>query len=242
MLTALLTDLHASLGWSLEALLRLVLAMVAGAVIGMEREVRAEHAGFRTLMLVCVGSALVMIISVRFAYVDWPAQTDPTNRINVDPGRIAYGVMTGIGFLGAGTIIERRGRASGLTTAAAIWCVAAIGMAIGFGLYLVAMATTGVVLAALWLMDYLEAFIPQRRVREITLRTAYRPNLLNHTVNRFERPGLIVRGVAMQRSERGDTAQVTVRLSFNARRSTDLPLEAELEQSDDYKLIRSREA
>src|SRR5690606_4850871 len=99
------------LGWPAEALFRLALAAVAGGVVGLEREVRVKHAGFRTLMLVCVGSALVMIVSVHFARVAWPGQLAENVRLSVDPGRIAYGVMTGVGFLGAGTIIQRRSHA-----------------------------------------------------------------------------------------------------------------------------------
>ena len=221
----------------LEPLARLGLAMLAGAVIGLEREIRAEHAGFRTMMLVCVGSALVMTISTELAHVQWPAQIAEDNRINVDPGRIAYGIMTGIGFLGAGTIIERRGRASGLTTAAAIWCVAAIGMAIGFGLYFAAMVTTALVLAALWLLDHLEGIIPQRRVREVTLRTRYQPNILTLTVKRLTRPGLRVEGIAMHRNCDNDLADVSLRLAFHVTRTRLPPREEELSAGGDYQVI-----
>src|SRR4051794_19349696 len=98
-------DWAGSLGAPVEDLVRLVLAVVAGGLVGLERELRGRQAGFRTYILVCMGSALVMIVSVEMAVHRWQPQTAGVN-INVDPGRIAYGVMTGIGFLGAGVIVQ----------------------------------------------------------------------------------------------------------------------------------------
>src|SRR5438094_10626683 len=97
----------ASLGFTGEALLRLLLSAVAGGLIGLERELRGRQAGFRTNLLVCLGSALVMLVSVSFASKDWPHRSGVN--INIDPARIAYGVMTGVGILGAGTIVQARG-------------------------------------------------------------------------------------------------------------------------------------
>src|SRR5438477_11033859 len=105
--------------WPVEHLLRLILAAVGGGLVGIERELRGRQAGFRTNILVAVGSALVMIVSNRMAERGWPSPGKTGVQINVDPGRIAYGVMTGIGFLGAGVIIQHRGTVRGLTTAAA---------------------------------------------------------------------------------------------------------------------------
>src|SRR4051812_43918199 len=85
--------------WPAEYVLRLVLAALAGGMIGVEREIRGRQAGFRTNLLVCVGSALVMIISIAFVDRTWPH--DQRVNVNIDPARIAYGIMTGIGFLGA---------------------------------------------------------------------------------------------------------------------------------------------
>src|SRR5438552_461982 len=124
-----------SLGMSAEDMIRLVLAAIFGGVIGMEREMRGRQAGFRTHILVCVGSALVMLVSIEFALHRWSPQTTNNGgvNINLDPARIGYGLMTGIGFLGAGAIVHSSGGlVRGLTTAAAMWCVAAIGLAVGF--------------------------------------------------------------------------------------------------------------
>ncbi len=120
----------------LDLVLRLIMASGIGALIGYERERAEKPAGFRTLLLVCLGATLFTIAS---GYGFGPLS---------DPSRVAAGIVIGIGFLGAGTII-RGEHIVGLTTAAAIWTMAAIGLAIGAGLYLVAWVTTGIVLFVL---------------------------------------------------------------------------------------------
>jgi putative Mg2+ transporter-C (MgtC) family protein len=121
---------------------RLALAVVMGGVIGLEREASDKPAGLRTNILICVGSTLMMILSIDVArnYAI----------VSADPGRIAQGVITGIGFLGAGTILHSRGGVVGLTTAATTWAVAGIGLALGSGFYMLAATTTLLILAVLW--------------------------------------------------------------------------------------------
>src|SRR5205809_3811065 len=155
----------ASLGFTGEALLRLLLSAIAGGLVGLEREMRGRQAGFRTNLLVCLGSALVMIVSIQFASANWTHE--PSVNVNVDPARIAYGVMSGIGFLGAGAIIKSGTNVRGLTTAAGLWCVAALGLSAGFGLYIITFIATGLVLLALWLLDYVESVLPRMRYRNI---------------------------------------------------------------------------
>lgn len=124
----------------LEMILRLLLAVALGAVIGYQRERTGKSAGLRTHILICAGAALFTVVSL----YGFGAAADPT--------RVAAGVVTGIGFLGAGAIIRREeGVVAGLTTAATIWVVAAIGLAAGTGLYLVSAVTTAVVLIVLCL-------------------------------------------------------------------------------------------
>lgn len=118
-------------------LLRLLVALVLGAAIGLERTQRNHAAGFRTMAMVSVGSCLFTLLGD----VILGSRTDPT--------RIAAQVVTGIGFLGAGAILREGGGIRGLTTAATIWVVAAIGMAAGFGFYVLAVGATGLVLVAL---------------------------------------------------------------------------------------------
>ncbi len=123
----------------LEMVLRLLLAAVLGAIIGYQRERVGKPAGLRTHMLICVGAALFTITGI-FGF------------IGADPARVAAGIVTGIGFLGAGAILHRRGEiVAGLTTAATIWVAAAIGMSAGAGLYLVATVGTAVMLVILLL-------------------------------------------------------------------------------------------
>jgi putative Mg2+ transporter-C (MgtC) family protein len=135
-----------SLNWD-EALLRLVLAAVLGGAIGVEREIREREAGLRTHMLVSVGSALFTIVS---AYGFHEFLTSGQSVVRADPTRIAAQIVTGIGFLGAGAIIRHGISVRGLTTAATLWIVAAVGLAAGAGYYSGAVITTVVVLVTLY--------------------------------------------------------------------------------------------
>jgi putative Mg2+ transporter-C (MgtC) family protein len=132
---------------SAEILLRVVLAAALGGAIGFERELREREAGLRTHMLVSVGAALFTLVSA-YAWTDWRFST-PQGLV-FDPTRIAAQVVSGIGFLGAGAIIRQGLSVRGLTTAATLWVVAAIGMATGAGYYAAAVATTALVLISLW--------------------------------------------------------------------------------------------
>jgi putative Mg2+ transporter-C (MgtC) family protein len=135
-----------SLSWE-EALLRIVVAAALGGAVGIERELREHDAGFRTHMLVAIGSALFTIIS---AYGFHEFLVTGGAVVRADPTRIAAQIVTGIGFLGAGAIIRQGLSVRGLTTAATLWVVAAIGMAAGAGYYGGALITTAVVLISLW--------------------------------------------------------------------------------------------
>jgi putative Mg2+ transporter-C (MgtC) family protein len=133
-----------------ELVLRLVVAAVLAGLIGIEREVRDQPAGFRTHILVSLGACLFALVS---AY-SFEALVEPGNPglVRYDPTRIAAQIVTGIGFLGAGAIIRYGMSVRGLTTAASLWVVAAIGMAVGFGAYLLAGAATAIALLALFLL------------------------------------------------------------------------------------------
>ena len=128
-------------------LLRLALAALLGGVLGLERELREREAGLRTHLLVAVGSALFTIVS---AYGFNAFLESGASVVRADPTRIAAQIVTGIGFLGAGAIIRQGFSIRGLTTAATLWVVAAIGMAAGAGYYSAAVITTAIALIALW--------------------------------------------------------------------------------------------
>jgi putative Mg2+ transporter-C (MgtC) family protein len=148
----------------LETIARLSLAAFLGSLIGWERQRKEGAAGLRTHMMVCLGSALVMIVSA-FGFEDILGRPDVT----LDPSRIAAQVISGIGFLGAGTIVFLRPQViRGLTTAAGLWTVAAIGLAVGGGLYLAAIATTVIALLILAVIKPLEHRMMERRRKRKT--------------------------------------------------------------------------
>ncbi|MCK4462993.1 MAG: MgtC/SapB family protein [Candidatus Omnitrophica bacterium] len=133
----------------IEIALKLFLAAILGGLIGFEREAHGRAAGLRTHILVSVGSCLIMLTSIHIFNMHKSFTT-------CDPARIAAGVVTGIGFLGAGTILRYRGSVMGLTTAASIWAVAAVGLATGSGFYYGGLLTTILVLITLVLVSKLE--------------------------------------------------------------------------------------
>lgn len=128
---------------------RLVLAAVLSGLIGFEREFHGRAAGFRTHILLCIGSTLVMLTSMHIFDIYY-------SRVAVDPARIAAGVVTGIGFLGAGAIMHSRSSIKGLTTAASLWVVAGIGLGVGSGLYFASIVTTALTLIALMIFSHIE--------------------------------------------------------------------------------------
>ena len=133
----------------IDMMLRLLFAAILSGFIGYEREVHGRLAGFRTHILVGVGSALMMLTSMYIFDIY-------KNHAPVDPGRIAAQVVSGIGFLGAGTIIRFKASVRGLTTAASLWTVAGLGLAVGAGMYIPATFTTLLVLAALFFLNRVE--------------------------------------------------------------------------------------
>lgn len=133
-----------------EFVLRLFVAGILGALVGLDREYRAKEAGYRTHFLVSLGSALLMIVS-QYGFDEMLGKTG----IGLDPSRIAAQVVTGIGFIGAGTIILHKQIVRGLTTAAGIWATSAIGLAIGAGMYILGISATVLTLVGLELLSYL---------------------------------------------------------------------------------------
>jgi putative Mg2+ transporter-C (MgtC) family protein len=134
----------------LELLVQLVLAVILGGVIGLERELKGKPAGLRTNILISIGATLFTVLSMRMA-----AEKG-------DPGRVAAQILAGVGFIGAGTILHTRGAVTGLTSAATIWVVAAIGMALGTGAYVEAVGTTAIVMIVLTGLARLEKLVAAR--------------------------------------------------------------------------------
>jgi putative Mg2+ transporter-C (MgtC) family protein len=152
-----------------EILVRLAAAAALGGVIGIERELREREAGFRTHMLVSVGAALFTLVSA-YAWGDFAFSQ--ASGVTFDPTRIAAQIVTGIGFIGAGAIIRQGLSVRGLTTAATLWMVAAIGMACGAGFYWAAVIATAIALVGLGPLRFVSKRMldrPQRRELEVEL-------------------------------------------------------------------------
>ncbi|HNS50618.1 MAG TPA: MgtC/SapB family protein [Anaerolineae bacterium] len=145
-----------------EDILKIVLALVAGGLIGFEREFRDKAAGFRTLILICIGATIFTILSDRLA--------DPPN------ARVAANIVVGVGFLGAGVILrdEKGGRIRGLTTAALVWLAAAVGMALGAGEYILAGVVVALTMVILWVLPKMEHVVDSTRDSR-TYEVAFRP-------------------------------------------------------------------
>jgi putative Mg2+ transporter-C (MgtC) family protein len=155
---------------------KLLIASFLGGILGWEREQRGRPAGLRTHILVCVGVTLMMIVSESI-FEKYKMYTDESV-LRVDPARIAAQVITGIGFIGAGTIIRYRTSVRGLTTAASLWIVAGTGLAVGSGCYLPAIITTALALFALIFIPHLERNIKRDKYKTLKLSVASSDPLL----------------------------------------------------------------
>ena len=148
----------------LDLLVKLALAVFLGGIIGFEREINGKPAGLRTNILICLGATLLMDLSTRIGLIDG-------HRVG-DPARIAAQVVSGVGFLGAGTIMHSQGMVTGLTSAATIWVVAAIGMTVGAGFYIEGVGAGLIVTFVLAGLGGLEHWVRRaRRVASATIRT-----------------------------------------------------------------------
>jgi putative Mg2+ transporter-C (MgtC) family protein len=221
------------LGWA-EILLRVFLAGVLGGAIGLERELREREAGLRTHLLVAVGAALFTMVSA-YAWGDW--RFSNAEGLVFDPTRIAAQIVTGIGFLGAGAIIRQGLSIRGLTTAATLWVVAAIGMATGAGYYAAAVITTVLVLVTLWPLR-LVAFRISGRFRHaegrlvIELPTGASAASMLEVV---EGAGASVRSLAFE--DEGETRRVDVQLRIASGRTAAALLDA-LNRTQNVKAAR----
>jgi len=185
-----------SLTWY-ELLTRLAAAAALGAVVGFEREVRERQAGLRTHMLVALGSALFTVVS---AYAWTAFSFGHASGISYDPTRIAAQIVTGVGFLGAGAILHQGQFVRGLTTAASLWIVAAVGMAVGAGYWWAALITTGLVLFALWpLRIAIYPLLVRLRPDEVLLHVELREGeAVGDVIGTLEKVGGTVRSIEFE--------------------------------------------
>jgi putative Mg2+ transporter-C (MgtC) family protein len=189
-----------------EMLLRLGLAAALGSVIGIERERLQWTAGLRTHMLVCVGATLFMIVSA-FGFGDALGSV----HVVLDPSRVAAQVVSGIGFLGAGAILFRRDKIRGLTTAASLWTVAAIGLAVGGGLYVPAVGGTAIIFSILAGLKPLEQrFWTSRGGTEIALVVDREAASLAVLEAELTTSGIAIRTVSISPAEGDDEDEIVV--------------------------------
>lgn len=192
-----------------ETLIRLLVASVLGALVGIERQRLDWAAGLRTHMIVCLGSALMMIVSA-FGFSDILG----TPNVGLDPSRVAAQVVSGIGFLGAGTILFLKNEViKGLTTAAGLWTVAGIGLAVGGGLYVAASIATALVLIILILVKpYKKKFTKQKhQLKEISLQVNAQQSDLSQIEEITRKRNLQFTQIIIQHTDKVDVNNVLIR-------------------------------
>lgn len=206
--------------------IRMVTAVVLGGLIGLEREWSNHAAGFRTHILVCIGSASIMLLSI-YGFSQFVYEAN----VRTDPARLAAQVISGIGFLGAGAIIRNGSSISGLTTAASVWVVAAIGLCVGAGFYYPAVLATFLVLVSLFLLNKWEKrLLRNRRNQDVVIKIYDRPGMLGRIATKFGEQGIQIKNLVME-SATGALAEAeredTMELRFTLRTtSTDKLLKA----------------
>ncbi|MDR6226998.1 MgtC/SapB family protein [Desmospora profundinema] len=191
-----------------ETAVRLLIATLLGGLIGWERERNNHPAGFRTHILVCTGSALIMLISI-YGFAPFMEES----QVRFSPDRIAAQVVSGIGFLGAGTILRQGFTVSGLTTAASLWVVAAIGLAVGCGLHFEAALTTIIALVSLELLNRAEGILFHRkRLKVVRIHAVDQPGLLGELSTAMGKAGTSIRQVLID-----DGEESVVEITFTLR-------------------------
>ncbi|UKS27236.1 MgtC/SapB family protein [Paenibacillus sp. HWE-109] len=180
--------------------IRLVLALLLGGLIGFEREVSSHAAGLRTHILVCVGSSLVMLLSM----YGFSAFVNEVN-VRLDPSRLAAQVISGIGFLGAGTIMFNGRSITGLTTAASLWVVAGIGLAVGAGFYYPAVLACFMVLISLWILNKVELkYFNGKKIRVLKIQASDQPGTLGLITTLLGKQNVDIRKITLEEHEAAD--------------------------------------
>ena len=193
---------------------RLLVAMVLGGLVGMERQTRGRAAGLRTNILVCLGSTAII---VAFQKLSLELNVGAESAIRMDPARAAAGVITGIGFLGAGTIVKSNDFVRGLATAASIWVVSAIGVTVGLGEYVIAVVLTLLVLLALYVLHLLP--ISSDHYYSLHLKWTGDPGLLSEVTAQLLEEQVRVKNRSVVRHP--NTGQCNVTLGLRTRNKDD---------------------
>jgi len=192
-----------TVGDALHCILRLLAAFFAGGLIGWQREVAEKPAGLRTHILVCVGSALITIISI-FAF----------GKMGSDPARITAQIVSGIGFLGAGTIFRYGSSVTGLTTAASLWAVSGIGITLGSGMFFIGFLATGLIFLTLWLLEYMEKRFLKKGHLVLRLLIPNRPGVLGQIGVKLGELGVNIERLRLQEEGKGGRMSCTLQVTL----------------------------
>lgn len=216
-----------------EMVIRLVLGALIGGGIGLEREIHGRAAGFRTQLIVCVAAVLIMIVSENYYY--YLHEIDP--EIQIDPARIASGALIGIGFLGAGVIVKSGLEIRGLTTAASIWIVSAIGLAIGSGLYLEGLVTFLITLIALIILRGVERKVKTLRYKLITVSAVQKSEIEETLTEIISEHGMRIHSIDYETNRIKEEITYTISVSTK-NRSVVRPLFSHLSAAGGVKSVR----
>ena len=197
-----------------EFILRLFIAGILGSIIGLDREYRAKEAGYRTHFLVSLGSALIMIVSQHGF-----SEILDTPNVNLDPSRIASQVVTGIGFIGAGTIILHKQIVRGLTTAAGIWATSGIGLAIGAGMYELGISATILTLIGLEVLSFLFKSIGMKS--SIVEFSTDNKETLNRITTLFHSKNFLIVSLQMKENRIGESIVYHATMVIKLKKSND---------------------
>ena len=197
-----------------EFILRLFIAGILGSIIGLDREYRAKEAGYRTHFLVSLGSALIMIVSQHGF-----SEILDTPNVNLDPSRIASQVVTGIGFIGAGTIILHKQIVRGLTTAAGIWATSGIGLAIGSGMYELGISATILTLIGLEVLSFLFKSIGMKS--SIVEFSTENKETLNRITKLFHSKNFLIVSLQMKENRIGESIVYHATMVIKLKKSND---------------------
>ena len=199
---------------NVDFMLRLLVAGILGAIIGLDREYRAKEAGYRTHFLVSLGSALIMIVS-QYGFQEIIKE----NSVTLDPSRVAAQVVSGIGFIGAGTIILQKQTVRGLTTAAGIWATAGIGLAVGAGMYAIGIATTVLTLIGLELLSYIFKSVGMKS--SMIAFSTNNKDTLKQIADRFNSKDYMIVSYEMQTLHPGEMESYQVTMVIKSKRNND---------------------
>ncbi|MEI7026890.1 MgtC/SapB family protein [Paenibacillus sp. y28] len=223
-----------------ELIVRMILATVLGGMVGIEREWSNHAAGFRTHILVCLGSATIMLLSI-YGFSEFVNES----QVRVDPARLAAQVISGIGFLGAGAILRNGNVIKGLTTAASVWVVAAIGLCTGAGFYTGAFICTFFVLVSLYVLNKWERhMLRHRRACDVDIVIRDEPGALGRIASIFGEQGIQISNLKMNPAESPSSEEPLpslMTLTFRLRMQRQDKLMAALEQISSLNTVISME-